>query len=309
MSLPSFSRRSRAFTLIELLVVIAIIAILIGLLLPAVQKVREAASRLQCQNHLKQFGLAFHNHHDVHQAFPDGGEHWNVPRSRRGLTPLVHPNQNWGWGYQILPYIEQEAIWSVPQDRLCRRNTIKLYFCPSRREPQIVFDSRYGESGMFDYAGNGGISNVNPDSGSWGSGKDGILVRRPGGSGDRSGPVRLNAIQDGASNTVAVGEKNMDIGRLGQNQSDDDQGWTCGWDWDTVRWGVEAPQRDVNGTRNTFAMGSSHIGGMNALMADGSVRVIRYSIQSNYDPINPINLGAWQRLCSRSDGQPLTEDF
>ncbi len=304
----TLARRPQAFTLIELLVVIAIIAVLIGLLLPAVQKVREAASRLQCQNHLKQFGLAFHHHHDVYQAFPDGGEEWTSARTRIGLTPKVHPDQHWGWAYQILPYIEQEAIWRIPQDRLCRRNTIKIYFCPSRREPQTTFDSRYGESGMFDYAGNGGLSNLDPSGGTWGNGKDGIVVRRPGGSGDRSGPVRLNAIQDGASNTVAVGEKSMDLGRLGQNQIDDNQGWVAGWNWDTVRWGIEKPRRDESGVQNLYSMGSSHIGGMNVVMADGSVRIIRYSIESNYDPNNLNNLGAWQRLSSRDDGLPIVAD-
>jgi len=166
--------RRQGFTLIELLVVIAIIGVLIALLLPAVQKVRESANRVKCANNLKQFGLAFHNHHDTYGVLPDGGEHWDANAYPRTWVdadnPCITPKQNWGWAYQILPFIEQENAWRNPDDHFVRNVTISLYFCPTRGLPRHQNTSLYGDSAMLDYAGNGGTSTVEPSGGNPGSG-------------------------------------------------------------------------------------------------------------------------------------------
>jgi prepilin-type N-terminal cleavage/methylation domain-containing protein len=133
------SRRS-GFTLVELLVVIAIIAILIGLLLPAVQKVREAAARVKCQNNLKQLALGLHNLHDVHGHLPSGGWGWGwVGDADRG-TGRYQPG---GWTFSVLPYVEQEALHRMgsgmtdAQKELANnertRVPIGVFICPSRR--------------------------------------------------------------------------------------------------------------------------------------------------------------------------------
>jgi prepilin-type N-terminal cleavage/methylation domain-containing protein/prepilin-type processing-associated H-X9-DG protein len=266
--------RRRAFTLIELLVAIAIISILIGLLLPAVQKVREAASRTQCQNNLKQIGLAFHSHHDALQFFPTGGWDWTTPPTYVNGVPAVGAEQQAGWGFQILPYIEQQAVWSGGQattdfDRalVAMGSPIKTFFCPTRRAPQTVTYNIPGYLGgidakhaLCDYA----ASNLDNTG----------VVRQ-------FRPTRMADIVDGTSNTCMVGDKRLNLARLGQPQADDNEGYTCGWNEDTVRWTSQRPQPDFIGDPSLYGgklFGSSHIGRFNMAFADGSVRSISYSI-------------------------------
>src|SRR5262249_53773826 len=145
----SRDRRSRAFTLIELLVVIAIIAVLIGLLLPAIQKVREVANRLSCANNLKQIGIALNNYHEANGSFPPAFV------GNPGTTPGNNPAPpGWGWGTWILPYIDQGALYNqinpttnqipgaltdpagTPLGLLCQTR-ISTYLCPSDLAPRL----------------------------------------------------------------------------------------------------------------------------------------------------------------------------
>src|SRR5947209_414492 len=134
-----------AFTLVEWLVVIAIIGTLIGLLLPAVQKIREAASRTACLNNLKQLGLAFHHHHDVHGFFPTGGDSWTTPPVYNSGVPATGKKQKAGWGFQVLPFIEADNVYkgggapaNLGKILVAIGTPNKTFFCPTRRLPQTV---------------------------------------------------------------------------------------------------------------------------------------------------------------------------
>jgi prepilin-type N-terminal cleavage/methylation domain-containing protein/prepilin-type processing-associated H-X9-DG protein len=310
------------FTLVELLVVIAIIGVLVALLLPAVQSAREASRRTKCTNSLRQFGLAFQNHHDILGIFPDGGENWSptaFPRTMLNGSPATAPNQNWGWGYQILPYIEQQAVWQAPDDAQVRGATLGIYFCSSRRKPMAIVvgpTTPQIPAGMIDYVGNAGVEPFQPPmqtqtvngiavdipGAAVGNGTDGVVVRKPGTYPNRSQSLRLSIITDGTSNTLLIGEKRLRTELMGRPQPHDDQGFTSGWDRDEVCWGNQAPAPDRNLEDGWYQFGSRHPGGFSAVFCDGSVRIVRYNIDSMYDPSGTRPLGVWQRLCKREDG-------
>lgn len=288
------SRHARqGFTLIELLVVIAIIAVLIGLLVPAVQKVREAANRMSCSNNLKQIGLAFQSYHDVTGFLPTAGSDGGV-----GNNPAVN-RLDFGWAYEILPFIEQEALQREPNVVIMRATPVKTFGCATRSGPRIV-----SGSAMSDYAGNGGTNpNANPGTSCNGP----IVLSRNGTSTAlQPGVLRLSAVIDGLSNTMFVGEK---INNPGKTCCANNESWAGpGIDGDILRgcrangaswWG---PAQDFNDPTvpddENYRFGSAHSGGLNVVLGDGSVRMVKYSI----DPV------VFMRLCHRADGGTVNLD-
>jgi prepilin-type N-terminal cleavage/methylation domain-containing protein/prepilin-type processing-associated H-X9-DG protein len=272
------------FTLIELLVVIAIVAILIGMLLPAVQKVREAASRAKCQNNLKQIGVALHNYHGVHGRFPSAGD---------TSTEL-------SWHVDILPLIEQEPFYrgfsfaagsyQGAQKIDLALSRINTYLCPSspveqmEQGPNDNINSGELVGGQPTYTthyyGIMGPKGTNPVTGSaylenntgphGGFALQGIFQRPTG--------TRMAEITDGTSRTLMVGEMSWDDNATGTRY----RTWVRGCDSAPVCGGCKNVVNGINlHSTTTFMdmpMGSMHIGGTNFAMGDGSVRFLRDSI-------------------------------
>ena len=272
-------RRHGAFTLVEVLVVLAIIALMLGLLLPAVQKVREAAARTKCLNNLKQIALAAHAYHDARGKIPPGG-HSTPPAFFANPDPKYREAE-WSWLFHILPFIEQDALHREPDVSVIRTTPVKTYYCPSRRSVAL-----YGNRAVTDYAGNSGTD--------W-QGLDGVIRRTS------FGRLRFSDITDGQSNTVFAGEKRLNLATFG-TAWDDDAGYaTPGWNlnFEVFRKALHAPEPDYDSPGLVFPnyiFGSSHPGVFNAAFCDGAVRTIRYEVP----------LTTWQRACVRNDNMAFS---
>jgi len=271
----------RGFSLIELLVVIAIMGMLFGLLMAAVQRVRESANRISCANNLKQIGLALQHHHDVYSSFPSNGGwdgkqtildvngvqfvaathdatlpvpfFWGV-----GVPGLSPHDQTGSWAFAILPFIDQDDVsknrdWSAG---------VKPYVCPSRRTtaPKEAVNDEYGtydgggwKWGKTDYAGNFYV----------------IL--------DRPQCMAIRDILDGTSRTILVGEKSMNPKDYNTGTWYWDEPYFTGGSMSTQRLGLDVRIDSVGmGLRFRDNWGSRHPNGAQFAFADGSVRVIPY---------------------------------
>ncbi|HEX3148112.1 MAG TPA: DUF1559 domain-containing protein [Gemmataceae bacterium] len=261
----------RGFTLIELLVVIAIIAILIGLLLPAVQKVREAANRIKCSNNMKQIGMALHNYHDTNNVLPPGGS---------------SSGDKMGFQVYILPFLEQDNLYlkfnrSLPYDDpvnlAVALNKVLNYLCPSASEQYSLFSAEYvGGNRPFTthYYGVMGPKGTNPDGTSYqwqGGGHGGFALQ---GVLTKDGQNTMAAITDGTSNTLLVGEISWrQTGYRVWSRGCQDTAWCA--PCKNLRYAINAVGYNETDNFDDISFGSNHSNGVVFLMADGSVRFVR----------------------------------
>jgi prepilin-type N-terminal cleavage/methylation domain-containing protein len=340
-------RRRSGFTLIELLVVIAIIAILIGLLLPAVQKIREAANRMSCSNNLKQIGLGIHNYESTLGYFPTSGaesDAFDVPAQTAGFETM-------GWMYQILPYIEQDNLarigqqsgpynWNASLGKAMVEAPVKTYQCPSRSRrvsTAMPWGSVYA---MGDYAGvmvewGNQYQATQPPDPNEGRTFMGIIAKGGHYRKDnpsltvKNGTVTHGAISDGTSNTIAVMEKSVNarFSQPGNWDWWDLPGWAHNSDWPNMRlignWmplvndtqdraaaGLGWWQTAGTGSKTMeFGFGSAHTGIVNAVFGDGSVRGIRTSAGNCGNASWSDSTCVLYRLGHRSDGGTIDSNY